>query len=75
VLSGSHLRVVPAVVEGLRAEGLDDVPVVVGGIVPETDARQLRELGVAKVFTPKDFGMNDIMDQIVGVIREAHGLD
>jgi len=75
VLSGSHLQVVPAVVDGLRAEGLDDVPVVVGGIVPETDARKLRELGVAKVFTPKDFGMNDIMDQIVSVIREAHSLD
>ncbi len=75
VLSGSHLQVVPAIVEGLRAEGLDDVPVVVGGIVPDTDARQLRQLGVARVFTPKDFGINDIMDEIVTVIRAAHSLD
>ena len=75
VLSGSHLQVVPAVVEGLRAEGLDDVPVVVGGIIPDTDARRLRKLGVAKVFTPKDFGIDHIMDEIVGVIREAHSLD
>ena len=75
VLSGSHLQVVPAVVEGLRAEGLDDVPVVVGGIVPDVDARRLRGLGVARVFTPKDFGINDIMDEIVTVIREAHSLD
>ncbi len=75
VLSGSHLQVVPAIVAGLRAEGLDDVPVVVGGIVPDTDARQLRQLGVARVFTPKDFGINDIMDEIVTVIREAHSLD
>jgi len=75
VLSGSHLQVVPAVVEGLRAEGLEDVPVVVGGIVPDADARRLCELGVARVFTPKDFGINDIMDEIVTVIREAHGLD
>ena len=65
VLSGSHLQVVPAVLEGLRAAGLDDVPVVVGGIVPDSDARRLREQGVARVFTPKDFGLTDIMGQIV----------
>ncbi|SDO21250.1 (R)-ethylmalonyl-CoA mutase [Klenkia soli] len=75
VLSGSHLQVVPAVLEGLRAAGLDDVPVVVGGIVPDADARRLREQGVARVFTPKDFGMTDIMGQIVDVVREANGLD
>ncbi len=75
VLSGSHLAVVPAIVAGLRAQGLDDVPVVVGGIVPDADARRLRDLGVARVFTPKDFAINDIMDEIVTVIREAHDLD
>ncbi len=74
VLSGSHLLVVPAVLEGLRAAGLDDVPVVVGGIVPDGDARRLREQGVARVFTPKDFGMTDIMGQIVDVVREANDL-
>jgi (2R)-ethylmalonyl-CoA mutase len=75
VLSGSHLQVVPAVLEGLRAAGLDDVPVVVGGIVPDGDARRLRELGVARVFTPKDFGITDIMAEVVAVIREANQLD
>jgi (2R)-ethylmalonyl-CoA mutase len=75
VLSGSHLQVVPAVLEGLKEAGLDDVPVVVGGIVPESDARRLRELGVARVFTPKDFGLTQIMGEVVEVIREAHGLD
>jgi ethylmalonyl-CoA mutase len=74
VLSGSHLQVVPAVLEGLRAAGLDDVPVVVGGIVPDGDARRLRELGVARVFTPKDFGITDIMAEVVAVVREANGL-
>ncbi|MSW64344.1 MAG: protein meaA [Actinobacteria bacterium] len=74
VLSGSHLQVVPAVLEGLRAAGLDDVPVVVGGIVPDADARRLKEQGVARVFTPKDFGMTDIMGQIVDVVREANDL-
>jgi (2R)-ethylmalonyl-CoA mutase len=75
VLSGSHLQVVPAVLRGLKEAGLDDVPVVVGGIVPESDARRLREQGVARVFTPKDFGLTDIMGKIVDVVREANGLD
>jgi (2R)-ethylmalonyl-CoA mutase len=75
VLSGSHLQVVPAVLDGLRAAGLDDVPVVVGGIVPDGDARQLREQGVARVFTPKDFAITDIMDEIVDVVRAANGLE
>ncbi|MGY1821061.1 protein meaA [Geodermatophilus sp. SYSU D00079] len=75
VLSGSHLQVVPAVLQGLREAGLDDVPVVVGGIVPDGDARRLREQGVARVFTPKDVGLTGIMGQIVDVVRAAHGLD
>jgi ethylmalonyl-CoA mutase len=69
VLSGSHLEVVPAVVEGLRAAGAADVPVVVGGIIPAKDAEVLRTRGVAKVFTPKDFELTEIMDQIVDLIR------
>jgi ethylmalonyl-CoA mutase len=74
VLSGSHLQVVPAVLRGLREAGLADVPVVVGGIIPESDARRLREQGVARVFTPKDVGLTEIMGEIVDVVREAHGL-
>ena len=69
VLSGSHLEVVPAVVDGLRAAGAGDVPVVVGGIIPLPDAESLRASGVAKVFTPKDFELTEIMDQIVDLIR------
>ncbi|MFY9805701.1 MAG: protein meaA [Pseudonocardiaceae bacterium] len=69
VLSGSHLEVVPAVVEGLRAAGAGDVPVVVGGIIPARDAELLRAQGVARVFTPKDFELTDIMDEIVDLIR------
>jgi (2R)-ethylmalonyl-CoA mutase len=75
ILSGSHMELVPAVLDGLRAAGLDDVPVVVGGIIPESDGRALRELGVAAVYTPKDFGLTEIIGGIVGVIRKAHGLD
>jgi (2R)-ethylmalonyl-CoA mutase len=75
VLSGSHLQVVPAVLKGLKDAGLDDVPVVVGGIIPDSDARRLREQGVAQVFTPKDFGLTEIMGAVVDVIRQANGLD
>jgi (2R)-ethylmalonyl-CoA mutase len=74
ILSGSHMELVPAVLDGLRAAGLDDVPVVVGGIIPSSDARLLADLGVAAVFTPKDFGLTAIMGGIVDVIRRAHGL-
>ena len=74
VLSGSHLSVVPDVLTGLREAGLTDVPLVVGGIVPDADAVRLRELGVARVFTPKDFEMSRVLDQVVDAIREAHDL-
>jgi (2R)-ethylmalonyl-CoA mutase len=75
ILSGSHMELVPAVLDGLRAEGLGDVPVVLGGIVPPADAAALRELGVAAVFTPKDYGLTAIMAGILAEIRNAHHLD
>jgi (2R)-ethylmalonyl-CoA mutase len=74
ILSGSHMELVPEVLRGLREAGAADVPVVVGGIIPESDAAALREAGVAMVFTPKDFGLNEIMGEMVGVIRQARGL-
>jgi (2R)-ethylmalonyl-CoA mutase len=74
VLSGSHLASVPAVIDGLREAGAN-VPVVVGGIIPAADAEVLRRAGVARVFTPKDFALTDIVDELVTVVREANGLD
>ncbi|MGN9802788.1 protein meaA [Micromonospora sp. L32] len=74
VLSGSHLAAVPAVLDGLRAAGRADLPVVVGGIIPAGDAEALRAAGVARVFTPKDFALTGIIDELVGVIRQANGL-
>ncbi len=74
VLSGSHLAAVPAVLDGLRAAGLGEVPVVVGGIIPTADEETLRKAGVARVFTPKDFGLTRIVDELVTVVREAAGL-
>jgi ethylmalonyl-CoA mutase len=73
VLSGSHLSVVPEVIDGLRAAGLTDVPVVVGGIVPDADAATLRAAGVARVFTPKDFEITQVLSQVVDAIVEARG--
>ena len=52
ILSGAHMRLAPAVVEGLRREGLEDVLVVVGGIIPDDDAAKLRASGVSVVFQP-----------------------
>jgi (2R)-ethylmalonyl-CoA mutase len=74
ILSGSHMELVPEVLAGLREQGLDDVPVIVGGIIPDADAKALLELGVAAVFTPKDYGITEMTDRIVDRIREAHGL-
>ena len=74
ILSGSHMELVPDILKGLEAEGAGDIPVVVGGIIPESDAARLRELGVAAVFTPKDFGLNEIMGSFVDIIRERRGL-
>ncbi len=65
ILSGSHLPLVQEVMERMRAAGLGEVPVIVGGIIPDEDARKLREMGVAKVYTPKDFELNTIMKDIV----------
>ena len=75
ILSGSHMELVPDVLRGLRAEGLADVPVVVGGIIPAADAARLRDLGVAAVFTPKDFGLTEIMWRVLNEVRRANGLE
>ena len=74
ILSGSHMELVPAVLVGMEEAGIGDVPVVVGGIIPDADARRLIDAGVAAVYTPKDFGLTEIMRGIVDVIREAHDL-
>jgi (2R)-ethylmalonyl-CoA mutase len=69
ILSGSHRELVPETVRLLRSDGVD-VPVVVGGIIPAADAEALREAGVARVYTPKDFDLNRIMSEIAGLLAE-----
>jgi ethylmalonyl-CoA mutase len=75
VLSGSHMELVPEVLAGMRAAGLDDVPLVAGGIIPDDDARALLAAGVAAVFTPKDYSLTRSMALIVAQIRRARGLE
>jgi (2R)-ethylmalonyl-CoA mutase len=65
ILSGSHMPLMEDLMERMRNAGLGHVPVIVGGIIPEDDARRLREMGVARVYTPKDFELNTIMMDIV----------
>ncbi len=74
ILSGSHMELIPSVIDGLKAAGAGDIPVIVGGIVPDGDAKALMASGVAAVFTPKDYGLTEIMARIVEIIREANGL-
>ena len=71
ILSGSHMELVPQILTGLKEAGAGEVPVVVGGIIPPADAAKLLDLGVAAVFTPKDFGLNDIMSRFVEIIRSS----
>jgi ethylmalonyl-CoA mutase len=73
ILSGSHLELIPSVLAELRAAG-SDVPVVVGGIIPEADSVKLREAGVARVYTPKDFEISRIMGDIVDLVAERNGV-
>jgi (2R)-ethylmalonyl-CoA mutase len=68
ILSGSHLQLVGEFMQRMRSEGLDGVPVVVGGIIPPADAATLKGLGVAALYTPKDFKLNAIMHDIVALV-------
>jgi (2R)-ethylmalonyl-CoA mutase len=74
ILSGSHRELIPAVLEALREAGAPDVPVVVGGIIPEADAQVLRDAGVAAVYTPKDWDLNAMMRDIVALVAERNGV-
>jgi (2R)-ethylmalonyl-CoA mutase len=70
ILSGSHVPLVREVMNGLRAAGLGGVPVVVGGIIPGDDIHVLKQLGVAAVYTPKDFDLDRIMSDVVGLMEK-----
>lgn len=75
VLSGSHLELVEDIQAELKKIDLVDLPVTIGGIIPNDDAQQLLDSGVKAVFTPKDGDMNAIMSTLVDIIRESNGLE
>jgi ethylmalonyl-CoA mutase len=67
ILSGSHKDLAREVLARIKADGLDKIPVIVGGIVPPEDEKDLLAMGVARVYTPKDFDLNAIMGDMVGL--------
>jgi (2R)-ethylmalonyl-CoA mutase len=67
ILSGSHLPLVEETLRRMREAGLGDTPLIVGGIIPEDDAAKLRTMGVAAIYTPKDFELNRIMMDVVAL--------
>jgi len=75
VLSGSHMELVSDLRDELTRLGAGDLPIVIGGIIPEQDAAALRAAGVQAVFTPKDHDMNAIMMAMVDIIRRSNGLE
>jgi (2R)-ethylmalonyl-CoA mutase len=70
ILSGAHMDLVPEVVRGIREQGCE-IPVVVGGIIPDADAEELRLMGVARVYTPKDFELDGIMQDMIDLVRSS----
>ncbi len=75
ILSGSHLDLVREVVRLMRAEGMDNVPLVVGGIIPPADALALKQMGVAGVYTPKDFKITGIMRDVVKLVAARASIE
>jgi (2R)-ethylmalonyl-CoA mutase len=71
ILSGAHGTLVREVLRRLAELGLDGLPVVVGGIIPAEDAAALRALGVARVFTPKDYALAEVMAELVDLIEQS----
>ncbi len=73
ILSGSHVTLAHEVIKLMKDEGLADVPLVVGGIIPPADEKLLRESGVAAVYTPKNFDLNQIMTDLAHIIERSVG--
>ena len=68
ILSGSHVPLVTEIMDRMRAAQFDDIPVVVGGIIPPIDAETLKAAGVAAIYTPKNFDLTQIMADIVDLV-------
>ncbi len=71
ILSGAHDTIIPKIINLLNEKGLGDIPVVAGGIIPDDDAKLLFKTGIKRVYTPKDYSLNRIMQDIVEIIKES----
>ena len=71
ILSGSHLSIVPRIVEMMKERDLDSTPLIVGGIIPDEDHQQLKNCGVKAIYTPKDYSLNSIMLDFTRIVQEA----
>ena len=72
ILSGSHIQLVNAVMERMRALGLENVPVIAGGIIPPKDSEILKKSGVTAIYTPKNFRLSEIMSDIIDIVDSSH---
>jgi len=75
ILSGSHLDLIPEVKKNMEEKGIGDIPIVLGGIIPQNDTQQLYDAGIKKIYTPKDYDLNEIMMEIVQVVAENNNID
>ncbi len=71
ILSGAHDTIIPKIINLLNEKGLGDIPVIAGGIIPDDDAKLLFKTGIKRVYTPKDYSLNRIMQDIVEIIKES----
>ncbi len=70
ILSGSHLSIVPRIIELMDRKGFKSTPIIVGGIIPDKDSASLKKAGIKEVYTPKDFSLNRIMEDFAKIVSE-----
>lgn len=70
ILSGSHLSIVPRIIELMDHKGFKSTPIIVGGIIPDKDSASLKKAGIKEVYTPKDFSLNKIMEDFAKIVSE-----
>ena len=75
ILSGSHRKLIPEVIRQMHRRELNQIPVVLGGFIPEEDMLEMYTAGVSKIYTPKDFNLNQIMYSIAHVVAAANDID
>jgi (2R)-ethylmalonyl-CoA mutase len=75
ILSGSHLKLVPEVITCIKQRGLERIPVILGGIIPQADIEKMHLAGIQKIYTPKDYDLNQIMSEIIDTVAAADNID